>query len=60
MAAPIPMQWSEVDQYGAYINFVWYKELFTLPYLEENGNFVAGLGSWLGRYREWGPHFSRL
>jgi hypothetical protein len=25
-----------------------------------DGNVVAGLGYWLGSYREWGPQLSRL
>ncbi len=28
--------------------------------LEEDRNFIAGLGSLLGHYREWIPHFARL
>jgi hypothetical protein len=29
-------------------------------YLKVDGNVVAGLGYWLGSYREWGPQLSRL
>ena len=40
--APITIQWSELDQYGAHINFVWYKP-FTLFHLEEDGKQALGL-----------------
>jgi hypothetical protein len=29
-------------------------------YKDENGNFVGGLGSCLGSYREWCPGFAEL
>ncbi len=55
----IPMYWSELDWYGAHTYYVWWKT-FSLSYLKVDGNSVAGLGYWLGPYREWGPHLARL
>jgi hypothetical protein len=33
---------------------------FSLLYLKVDGNFVAGLGSWLVSHSEWAPQSDRL
>ncbi len=33
---------------------------FSLLYLKVDGNFVAGLGSWLVSHSEWAPQSARL
>jgi hypothetical protein len=55
----IPIQCSGLDGFGGHTCSVW-STTFSLLHSKVDGNFVAGLGYWLGSYREWGPHLPRL
>jgi hypothetical protein len=36
------------------------RSFFTLLYSEEDGNFLAGFGSWLGCYKDCSHHLARI